>query len=148
MRSINTVGRTPLVGRSSQLSALTTFAVEVGAGQLIVAVLSGAPGVGKTRLLEAFPPPERRTEFLVLRGGASQAEGMPPYLPFLEALGSYFLTAQADKLTNCAPTSAHMQPPWSQRSQRSRRASVPCRRSIPSLPSRSDFASMGQSQRF
>jgi len=25
----------------------------------------------------------------VLRGGASEAEGMPPYLPFLEALGQH-----------------------------------------------------------
>ena len=35
---------------------------------------------------------------IVLRGGASEAEGMPPYLPFLEALGRYIRTAPVDVL--------------------------------------------------
>jgi predicted ATPase len=63
-----------------------------------MAFLSRAPGVAQTRLLEQFPPPEYGDECTVLRGGASQAEGMPPHVPFLEALGDYFLTAQADQL--------------------------------------------------
>ena len=35
---------------------------------------------------------------LVLRGGASEAEGMPPYLPFLEALGQHIRVATPDRL--------------------------------------------------
>ncbi len=34
----------------------------------------------------------------VLRGGASEAEGMPPYLPFLEALGQHIRAATSDEL--------------------------------------------------
>jgi DNA-binding CsgD family transcriptional regulator len=34
----------------------------------------------------------------VLRGGASEAEGMPPYLPFLEAFGQHIRTATPDEL--------------------------------------------------
>jgi DNA-binding CsgD family transcriptional regulator/tetratricopeptide (TPR) repeat protein len=35
---------------------------------------------------------------VILRGGASEAEGMPPYLPFLEALGQHVRTARPDAL--------------------------------------------------
>jgi hypothetical protein len=34
----------------------------------------------------------------VLRGGSSQAQGMPPYLPFLEALGAYVAAAPLEAL--------------------------------------------------
>jgi DNA-binding CsgD family transcriptional regulator/tetratricopeptide (TPR) repeat protein len=34
----------------------------------------------------------------VLRGGASEAEGMPPYLPFLEALGQHIRAATPDEV--------------------------------------------------
>jgi SAM-dependent methyltransferase len=40
----------------------------------------------------------------VLRGGASEAEGMPPYLPFLEALGQHIRAATPDEV--CAQTGA------------------------------------------
>jgi len=96
-RLTDSIGRTPLVGRSGQLTTLASYAATGGAGQHVIAFLAGVSGVGKTRLLEQFPPPEHADEFTVLRGGASQAEGMPPYLPFLEALGDYFLTAHADQ---------------------------------------------------
>ena len=39
-----------------------------------------------------------------MRGGASEAEGMPPYLPFLEALGQHIHTATSDTL--CEQTGA------------------------------------------
>ena len=61
-------------------------------------LLAGAPGIGKSRLLEEFPPPELAEGVIVLRGGASQAEGMPPYLPFLQALGEYIAVLPTDQL--------------------------------------------------
>jgi DNA-binding CsgD family transcriptional regulator/tetratricopeptide (TPR) repeat protein len=91
-------GRAPLVGRAGALAALAGHLTEAGAGRGTVVALAGAPGVGKTRLLEAFPPDGGAAGVTVLRGGASPAEGMPPYLPFLEALGGYVATAPLDRL--------------------------------------------------
>jgi DNA-binding CsgD family transcriptional regulator/tetratricopeptide (TPR) repeat protein len=93
-------GRSPLVGRARQLAVLAEYLAEVRAGRAAVVLLAGAPGIGKTRLLEEFPPPDLADGVTVLRGGASQAEGMPPYLPFLEALGEYIAAAPSDQLRN------------------------------------------------
>jgi hypothetical protein len=49
-----------------------------------VVLLAGEPGIGKTRMMDEFPPPTLSGGVTVLRGGSSQAQGMPPYLPFLE----------------------------------------------------------------
>jgi predicted ATPase/DNA-binding CsgD family transcriptional regulator len=91
-------GRAPLIGRVRQLAALTEHLTEARTGRPVVVLLAGAPGIGKTRLLEEFPPPELTAGVTVLRGGASQAEGMPPYLSFLEALGDYVAAAPPDLL--------------------------------------------------
>ena len=71
---------------------------EARAGRPAVVLLGGDPGIGKTRLLEEFPPAELAEGATVLRGGASQSEGMPPYLPFVEALGEYAAAVPADVL--------------------------------------------------
>src|SRR5207244_3924896 len=71
---------------------------EARAGRASVVLLAGEPGIGKSRLLEEFPPAAPAGGLAVLRGGATQAEGMPPYLPFLEALGAYARSVPADRL--------------------------------------------------
>jgi predicted ATPase len=91
-------GRSPLVGRARQLAVLAEHLAEARAGRPAVVLLAGPPGIGKTRLLEEFPPADLAAGVTVLRGGASQAEGMPPYLPFLEALGDYIAAAPADQV--------------------------------------------------
>jgi DNA-binding CsgD family transcriptional regulator len=98
--SVLRVGRAPLIGRARQLTILVEHLAETRTGQSTVVLLAGAPGIGKTRLLEEFPPPELAEAVTVLRGGASQAAGMPPYLPFLEALGEYIAAAPLDQLRN------------------------------------------------
>ena len=67
-------------------------------GDAHVVLLAGEPGIGKTRLLDEIAVRTAHQGAVVLRGGASEAEGMPPYLPFLEALGSYIQDALLDRL--------------------------------------------------
>jgi hypothetical protein len=86
-------GWAPLVGRIRQLALLAEHLAEARADQPIVVLLAGAPGIGKTRLLEEFPPHALATGVTVLRDGASQAAGMPPDLPCLQALGDYAVAA-------------------------------------------------------
>jgi DNA-binding CsgD family transcriptional regulator/tetratricopeptide (TPR) repeat protein len=69
-----------------------------GAGRPTVVLLSGAPGIGKTRLLEEVPRLPAAHGATILQGSASQAAGMPPYLPFLEALGAHVARAPAELL--------------------------------------------------
>lgn len=63
-----------------------------------VVLLVGPLGIGKTRLLDEVAERAVQDGATVLRGGASESEGMPPYLPFLEALGQYIRVTPPDQL--------------------------------------------------
>jgi len=100
------LGRAPLVGRQRELAALDLTLAEARAGRSTVVLLAGEPGIGKSRLLDEFPPSGHSGTSIVLRGGASQAEGMPPYLPLLEALGEYVALAPSDELRHALGSDA------------------------------------------
>src|ERR1700674_4853454 len=74
------IGRAPFVGRSRELAVLANSLEEARAAHGGIVLLAGEPGIGKTRLLEEFPKPTLAAGVTVLRGGSSQAQGMPPYL--------------------------------------------------------------------
>jgi DNA-binding CsgD family transcriptional regulator/tetratricopeptide (TPR) repeat protein len=82
-----------LVGRQRELSSLWSQFEESLKGSLRVALVAGEPGIGKTRLMQEVAERAEQRGALVLSGGASEAEGMPPYLPFLEALGQHIRAA-------------------------------------------------------
>ena len=87
-----------LVGRQRELTTLWSRFEQTTAGRLHVTLVAGEPGIGKTRLLQEIAERAGLIGALALRGGASAAEGMPPYLPFLEALGGYIRTAPLEQL--------------------------------------------------
>jgi predicted ATPase len=87
-----------LVGRQRELDSLWNQFEQSITGRLRVTLVAGEPGMGKTRLLREVARRAERTDAHVLRGGASEAEGMPPYLPFLEALGQHIRAATPDEL--------------------------------------------------
>jgi predicted ATPase len=78
-----------LFGRQRELALLGSYLEAAAGGRSQVVLVVGEPGVGKTSLLDAIAAEALADSKLVLRGGASDAEGMPPYLPFLEAIGQY-----------------------------------------------------------
>jgi DNA-binding SARP family transcriptional activator/tetratricopeptide (TPR) repeat protein len=71
--------REPLAGRNVELAAMTAFVAEP-AGLLL---LSGEPGIGKTRLLEEA---QARFPGVVVSGRAYEAERGRPYGPWVDAL--------------------------------------------------------------
>jgi DNA-binding CsgD family transcriptional regulator/tetratricopeptide (TPR) repeat protein len=98
--------RTPLVGREHELDVLAAHLDAATAGDCRVVLVAGEPGIGKTRLLEEAAARARAVGATVLRGGAIDAAGMPPYLPFLEALGGYIRAAPVERLRAQTGTTA------------------------------------------
>ncbi len=73
------------VGRTSELTELERAAREAASGTPVLALLGGASGIGKTRLVGEFE--QRLAGMLVLRGEClEQGEGELPYAPLLSAL--------------------------------------------------------------
>jgi predicted ATPase/DNA-binding CsgD family transcriptional regulator len=93
-----TGARLALVGRRRESDALWTRFEAAATGRTGVVLIAGEPGIGKTRLLDAFAMRATSTGARVLCGGASEAAGMPPYLPFLEALGQHVRATSPDEL--------------------------------------------------
>ena len=89
----------PLVGRLREVTLVMDVYDVAKDGSARVVLMTGEPGIGKTRLLDEVALRAARDGAVVLRGGNSEAEGMPPYLPFLEALGQYIQITPLDSLS-------------------------------------------------
>lgn len=88
----------PIVGRQRELAAVMTHYEAAKGGRVDLVLLTGEPGMGKTRLLDEVALRTAKDGAVVLRGEASEAEGMPPFLPFVEALGRHIRVTQQDLL--------------------------------------------------
>ncbi|HEX6541849.1 MAG TPA: AAA family ATPase [Ktedonobacterales bacterium] len=99
---------TALVGRQREAALLWQSFEIATSGQMTVALVSGEPGIGKTRLLDELAAQAGAAGARTLRGAATEAEGMPPYLPFLEALGQYIRSAAPGDLREQTQDSAPM----------------------------------------
>lgn len=88
----------PLVGRLREVTLVMDVYDMAKDESARVVLVTGEPGIGKTRLLEEIALRAARDGAVVLRGGNSEAEGMPPYLPFLEALGQHIQITPLDYL--------------------------------------------------
>jgi predicted ATPase len=86
------------VGRQAELAFIWNQYEAAKGGRTRVVLLVGELGIGKTRLLDEVAARAVSDGATVLRGGASESEGMPPYLPFLEALGKHSRLTPIDQL--------------------------------------------------
>src|SRR5437899_1299319 len=87
-----------LIGRDSELSTLEDALLSALRGDGGVVIVGGEAGMGKTRLVNTLASRARTLGCVVVAGGCSEAELSLPYLPFLEAIGNYLTTADADDL--------------------------------------------------
>lgn len=86
------------IGRQHELTLIWSQYKVASTGSARVVLLSGEPGIGKTRILEEFTALATDDGATILRGSASDFEAMPPYLPFIEALGQYVHATPPDRL--------------------------------------------------
>ncbi len=77
----------PLVGRTTELEALRALATDVAEQRsLLVRLVTGEAGIGKSRLLAEWMNELRHTGTVVLSGTSYEAERGHPYAPWTDAL--------------------------------------------------------------
>jgi len=79
-------GSPPLVGRESHLGRLESALVEAAAGRGRMVLLSGEPGIGKTRLAEELVARASAGGAAVAWGGSHDGEGAPAFWPWMQVV--------------------------------------------------------------
>jgi DNA-binding SARP family transcriptional activator len=91
-------GNSSLVGRASEWTRLTTLWQETRQGRAQVVLLSGEPGVGKTRLAEELRSWCARTAAVTAEARSYAGEGAMAYGPLVTWLRSPAITARLGRL--------------------------------------------------
>jgi DNA-binding CsgD family transcriptional regulator len=92
-------GRPPLVGRDAELDQVTAALDRVVGGDGGVLLVSGEPGIGKTRLVEELSGLASAQGALVAWGRVDDVDGAPPYWPWIQLLESVLAGADRDVVT-------------------------------------------------
>ena len=80
------LSRTAFVGRDREMADLRAGLTDATSGRLCMFLISGQPGVGKTRLLEELAAMAGASGMTVLAGHCSEHDEAVPYLPFVEII--------------------------------------------------------------
>ena len=80
---------TPLLGRAAELTRLDEVLADLWAGGSPALVVSGEPGIGKSRLLAELTERARARGGLVLAGRAAEYETDLPFAPWVDALDAH-----------------------------------------------------------
>ncbi|MEX2159658.1 MAG: AAA family ATPase [Dehalococcoidia bacterium] len=92
------LARTPFVGRESETALLHLKLDEARAGRGGIVMLTGEPGIGKTRTAEEFAERASGEGAVILWGRCYEGDWTPPYGPFAEAIATYARDADAGAL--------------------------------------------------
>jgi tetratricopeptide (TPR) repeat protein len=99
------LGTRSLVGRSRELASLTTALSAAQSGRGSVWLITGEPGIGKSRFVEEVARLSAERELSVLWGRAWEAGGAPAYWLFIQVLRALFRAEDARELLD-APAAA------------------------------------------
>lgn len=106
--------RGKLIGRSGELAQLQKHWETAQQARAHMVLLSGEPGVGKTRLAFELLGRAQNDGAEILRGGCYEYEATTPYLPFVEAFRDWVHPHSAEtlraKLGSTAPEIAKLAP--------------------------------------
>ena len=84
------VALSPFIGREREQAELQKRLNAAISGECQFVVVSGEPGVGKTRLLDEIENLAKARKLLVLHGRSVEQDGAFPYQGFCEAIQEYF----------------------------------------------------------
>ena len=84
------VALSPFIGREQEQAELQKRLNAAISGECQFVVVSGEPGVGKTRLLDEIENLAKARKLLVLHGRSIEQDGAFPYQGFCEAIQEYF----------------------------------------------------------
>ena len=87
-----------LVGRAGESALLHDWWTSVGQGAGRLLLVDGDPGIGKTRLVSHLARVAEENGALVLWGRCDE-DPVAPFQPFAEALGRYFQSVSADRIS-------------------------------------------------
>jgi tetratricopeptide (TPR) repeat protein len=111
---IEALRRGHLVGRQDELGRLQELWTGVRDGGSHLALVSGEPGIGKTRLAHEVLASAQLDGALALTGGCYENEATTPYLPFVEAFRRLVKETADDRLRewlgDTAPEIARLAP--------------------------------------
>lgn len=77
---------TPMIGRTAEMRHVRQLLDAVEAGLPRFLVVSGEPGIGKTRLLQSLAGEADSRRFQVFSGRGTELEQEVPFVPVVEAL--------------------------------------------------------------
>src|SRR5437867_2153995 len=102
MRPTQPVGGRPgtevLVGRDRELAELRAGLEEAFRGRGRLALLVGEPGIGKTRLADELAAHAADLGARVVFGRCYEAEGAPPYWPWIQIIRTYARSVEPEEL--------------------------------------------------
>src|SRR5258708_35943095 len=88
----------PIVGRAGELDVFLAAFNRMLAGRRELLLISGEPGIGKTRCAEAFADAAEDQGALVLWGRCREEAGAPPYWPWVQILRAYVASSSRDAM--------------------------------------------------
>jgi DNA-binding CsgD family transcriptional regulator/tetratricopeptide (TPR) repeat protein len=88
----------PIVGRARELDVFRTALDRMLGGRRGLVLISGEPGIGKTRCAEALAALAEDQGALVLWGRCREEAGAPPYWPWVQILRGYVDSSSLDEV--------------------------------------------------
>ncbi len=95
---LDQLARGRMVGRRSEMDQLSGLWLRAQQGHSQLVLLSGEPGIGKTRLANELMVYAQLNGAFVMRGGCYEYEATTPYLPFVEALREWVRQQSTEEL--------------------------------------------------
>ncbi len=96
----------PMIGRDSERETVQASLDQIGAGQGQLLLISGEPGIGKTRLAVEGVEHARERGIVAYWGHCFEWAGTPAYWPWIEILRDVIESHDPDVLRNCLDQNA------------------------------------------
>src|SRR6201984_1722738 len=96
-----------IAGRGTELQGVRGAFSRMLSGRRQLVLISGEPGIGKTRCAEAVAELAEDQGALVLWGRCHEEAGAPPYWPWVQILRAYVAASSLDEVRLNMGTAAH-----------------------------------------